>query len=76
MGNRTLFFTAQFGRGFPFGRDEEYRVVAEATRTGGLSGDYPRPAAVAYQRRGIFGMAQIDQHTVELRLTLVVRHVL
>lgn len=75
MGNGALFFTAQLRCGFTFRRNKEYWVVTKAAAACGFASDDARPAAVANQRGGIFRMAQIDQHAVELRLAPIVRHV-
>src|SRR5690554_7358073 len=44
----------------------EHRIVAKAAFTAGLGQDSAGPAAVADNRCGIVGVAQVHQYTVEL----------
>ena len=67
--NCTLFFTGQFGCGFPFRRHKEDRVVAKTTVSGRFAGNHARPASVAHNRRWIVCMAHIHQHTPVTRST-------
>ena len=48
-------------------RNQEDRVIAETVAPARLEQDSTLPGALTDQRRGIFGMAQIDQHALEAR---------
>src|SRR5690554_1525055 len=51
-------------------RRQEYRVITEAAVTPGLGQDLSRPAAMADDRRGVIGVAQVHQNTMELGTAL------